>query len=414
MTIKILISRRKLFMKLNKKFLASFTALTMAVTPMAAYADAADGTTSASSITGTGYVSTLDTEIYNVILPTDDSINFNVDPYGLLSIAKSTESKSLADVVSDAAGTVTSSATAVINKSSVGINVSVDVYLDEKVASNGAVKLASTKEEAEKGTADLYLVVENLSGASLDKSTVITEGAATITSEAIDVTANAIDLSGKAFTLSSQALTVTGAYASVTAAVVTATGAATSTSGAAATAPITFSLGDISEAYYVTASALTGGGASAEAVLSEGAVEYTSNNVYVFDITGYANPSSDVWQKIQDANSGLELTMKFTISKQGDATADEEVADPTTYVDRTSISTSNNVITLNLPDGVTLTSTSSIPVTKLDGTISNWTTQFTISGNKITITNTNAINNCKGGHLTLSFSNDTSVDIDIE
>jgi hypothetical protein len=310
MTIKILISRRKLFMKLNKKFLASFTALTMAVTPMAALADTAPN--GASSVTGKGIVSTLETEIYNVVLPTSESVAFKVDPYGLLNItsATSTTDTSLKNVVSNAAGTVTSSATAVVNKSSVGIHVDVDVYLDATQASNSAVTLASTKEEAQKGDANLYLEVVNLSGASLEK--VVTGGAAVLTDGAVAVSSDAIDLSGKAFTLSTAALAVTGSSTSVSVAAITATGASTDVSSAA----ISFDLGDVSDAYFVTTTALTTGGVSAEAVLSEDAVTYDSNNVYAFAITGYANPSSDVWQKIQDAKSGLELTLKFTISKQ--------------------------------------------------------------------------------------------------
>jgi hypothetical protein len=406
MTIKILISRRKLFMKLNKKFLASFTALTMAVTPMAAYADAANGTTSASSITGTGYVSTLDTEIYNVVLPTSDSINFNVDPYGLLDVAKSTTATSLKDVVSNAAGTVTSKATAVINKSSVGINVSVDVYLDNKDVSNSAVKLASSKEEAENGTADLYLVVENLSGASLDKSTVATNTAADLTSSAIDVTANAIDLSGKAFTLSNQALTVTGSYINVTAAVVTATGPAATATGAAATTPITFSLGDISEAYFVSASAISNAGVKAEAVLSEGAVTYTSNNVYAFDITGYANPNSTVWNDIKD--SGLKLTMKFTISKQTTEPEVVKTADGGTV--EFNITDPSFTFTIDTTANIT-----SVYNTKVAYTLSG----ATIKGQTVTITNgtdTNStwlFSNATTAALTLVLSDGTTYTVNV-
>jgi uncharacterized protein YfcZ (UPF0381/DUF406 family) len=296
-------------MKLNKKFLASFTALTMAVAPVAAFADT--GTNNASSIIGTGTVNTLETEIYNVVLPTSESVNFNVDPYGLLTVPENT---SLKDVVSNAAGTVTSKATAVVNKSSVGIHVDVDVYLDADNASNSAVTLASTKEEAQKGQADLYLEVINLSGASLEK--VVTGGAADLTDASVAVSSDAIDLSGKAFTLSSEALAVTGSSTSVSVAAITATGASTDVSNAA----ISFDLGDVADAYFVnvTKNATTGAIEKAEAVLSEGAVTYTPNNVYAFAITGYANPDAQVWSDIQKANGELQLTLKFTISKQAE------------------------------------------------------------------------------------------------
>lgn len=287
-------------MKLNKKFLASFMAMTMVAAPMSAFA--ADGGT----ITGTGTVTTLETEIYNLVLPTSKSIDFQVDPYGILNLAPDTN---LSEVVSNAAGTVTSSATAIINKSSVPIDVSVEIYFDKTATdvSNAAVELG-TEEEAKAGTKDLYLAVQHLEDSVLQKP--VATGSAVDIDVAIDdtksISAAAVDLSNAGLQFTTYG--TPGAVNAVTA-----------TDPSVAATPINFSLGDIADAYYV----VTGGAANAvtaAAVLSEDAVTYDGNNTYAFAIVGYAYPQASVWKDISDANANLSLTMKFTISKGNNVT----------------------------------------------------------------------------------------------
>lgn len=284
-------------MKLNKKFLASFMALTMAAAPMSAYA-------APYSINGTGTITILETEIYNVVLPTDKSIDFNVDPYGILTMDPGA---TLDDVVSKAAGIVTSSATAVINKSSVPIDVNMQFYFDQSnsaPASNAAVLLGSY-DVVKAGNADLYLEVLPLSGATLEAGVPVATGAA-ITPADIGV-----PVSNKAVTLSDTPLSFTDYGQELSGVPITVTGSAASVTGT----ELKFSLKDVSYAYDV----VTGGSANAvtaAAVLSESALSYDYRNVYAFAITGYASPASkDLWLAIQEADSDIKLTLKFTLSK---------------------------------------------------------------------------------------------------
>lgn len=342
-------------MKVNKKFLASFMTLTMAISPMTAFADtnhSYDGTND--TITGIGTVTTIDTEIYNVVLPTNDSISFNVDPYGLLELSGSNTEQSLKDVISNAAGTVTSKATAVINKSSVGIDVKIEAFLDASspTASNAAVTLASTKAEAETGDADLWLTVEQLSGAALSR---------VVTGEAAQL---AGVVSGNAYTLSSAPLDFQGsvpALNQVSPTAIVASGAVATTSGTA----IDFSLGDVSDAYMVSRAAV---------ILSEGAITYDSNNVYAFVINGYAKPTASVWKEISDANGRLELTMKFTISKKADEPETPKIED-------------GGTVEASIADGTfTFTIDNTSDVVKVDNT-GYQLTGATINGKTVTISN---------------------------
>lgn len=278
-------------MKLNKKFLSCLTAVTVAMAPMTAFADTYD-------IVGDGSVSYLDTEIYNVVLPTSDSIAFTVDPYGVAAGGNGM----LDEVLSGAAGTVTSAATAVINKSSVDLDVEIGLLFDHAstTASNSAVTLG-TKAEAEAGTADLYLAVQQLVGAEL--TTYVTDTAATVTIDAVDADGNPTTVTTSAATVSHDGLTLSGTSATL------ATGTAVTATNAAAVASseaIEFTLKNVAYAYEVSGN---------DATLSEAALNYNADNVYAFVIGGYANPYSGAWEKISDANAGLELTMKFNISK---------------------------------------------------------------------------------------------------
>lgn len=334
-------------MKLNKKFLASFMALTMAAAPMSAYA-------APYSISGTGTITILETEIYNVVLPTDKSIDFNVDPYGILTMDPGA---TLDDVVSKAAGIVTSSATAVINKSSVPIDVNMQFYFDQSAsapASNAAVSLASL-DVVKAGNADLYLEVLPLSGATLEAGVPVATGAA-ITPADIGV-----PVSNKAVTLSDTPLSFTDYGQELSGVPITVTGSATSATGT----ELKFSLKDVSYAYDV----VTGGSANAvtaAAVLSEGALFYDYRNVYAFAITGYASPASkDLWLAIQEADSNIKLTLKFTLSKGEKDKVKEETDGPWTA---TISQGSTNDIVVKVDKTVT-----SVVLTNLNGTTMNST-----------------------------------------
>ncbi len=247
-------------MKLNKKVLSCFLAGTMVMAPMSAFAEDAPGS---STITGEGTVGYVDAEIYDVILPTDAGIAFNVDPLGLLGA----DGKDLATILSDAAGSVTSSATAVVNKSSVDIKVNVETYV-----SAGAVTLAKSKEEAESGGKDLYLAITQLSGAAVTGFDTAVDG----TGLTIDV--DSADL-------------LTGSATAVTAVTDTAVDS------------FSFTLEDQARAYEYD-------GSAKELTLNDTLVTSTADNTYVFAIAGYANPKADVWEDEPE----LQLTMKFTIS----------------------------------------------------------------------------------------------------
>lgn len=282
-------------MKLNKKFLSCFTAMTMVMAPMSVLAD------DTHSITGDGSVQYLETEKYNLILPTSECINFNVDPYGVLSNGNGF----LDDIVSKAAGTVTSSATAVINKSSVGLDVSIGLLFDYANASNSAVTLATSEAIAKAGDADLYLTVEQLKDAELASSaSYATDAAATVTIGSAGIT-NDKTVTTSATTLSSKALVISGGASSLSIGAVTVVTATDAASYASSTA-VEFSLKDVAYAYEVSGTSVT---------LSEAALHYNSDNVYAFKIGGYAYPQSPAWKNISTAGGKLQLTMKFTIAK---------------------------------------------------------------------------------------------------
>lgn len=287
-------------MKLNKKFLACFTAMTMVMAPMSALAE------DTHSITGDGSVEYLETEIYNLVLPTDECINFKVDPYGTL--ASTTQGDNLANVVSNASGTVTSSATAIINKSSVDLDVKIDLLFaqDANTSSNSAVKLATNKALAESGEADLYLTVDQLKDAEL--TTYAAAGVTTVSIQATDtktVTASATTLTPNALVLSNSAVSIEAV------AVVTVTDSSL-TADEVSDKALNITLKGVPYAYFVSGKSAT---------LSEGAIKYNSDNVYAFKIGGYAYPQAEVWKNIADAQKAgndtakLELTMKFTIAK---------------------------------------------------------------------------------------------------
>lgn len=272
-------------MKLNKKFLACFMAATMAIAPMTAFGDS---TSSQFDVNGT--VTNTNLVAYNVILPTSESVNFNVDPYGILNRGDGYGLDNvLTSIASGEAGIVTSSATAIINKSSVDINVKISAYV---TASGVTINLADSKQDAIDNSKDLYLAIANVSGA-----TVSVTNAATFVQVA-NLTGDSTDLVESVYVPSGNAISVTGGTLELTPAAILAN------SSSSMTEYNNIKLNNIASAYQLSGTAF---------VLSEGAVNYNVGNSYAFAITGYANPKSDIWEKLTDSGS-LQLTLKFDIS----------------------------------------------------------------------------------------------------
>ena len=94
--------------------------------------------TGSSTVTTEGDVNYLDTDIYEVTLPTGNCFNFTVDPQGILSATDP-------DNYSDTAGTIVAPKTGgafINNKSSVPIKLTVDAYVtDGNNASQAAINL---------------------------------------------------------------------------------------------------------------------------------------------------------------------------------------------------------------------------------------------------------------------------------
>lgn len=263
-------------MKLNKKFLSCFLAGTMVMAPMSAYAEPS------TTITGDGTVKDLETEIYNVILPTSSGIAFTVDPFGLLTTTNGTD---LATVISNAAGSVTSSATAVVNKSSVDIDVSITSWV---TVSGATLKMADT-EAAAKSSADLYLAITEISGASI---TAVTAGSTSLSGSA---TAGTLDHEMYPLTQSA----ISGGT------LVTSKAVAVTKTTSADVQAYTKSLANAAKAYSVSGGVAT---------FDTSKISDYAPHSYVFVITGYANPESDVWKDLAKSGSELQLNMKFTLS----------------------------------------------------------------------------------------------------
>lgn len=371
-------------MKLNKKFISCFMAAAMAVAPMSAYADpVASGT-----ITGDGEIAYTETEVYNVILPTTEALKFHVDPYGLLSV---TDSDSLENVLSDSAlkGGVTSKATAVVNKSSMPIDVAVEVNVVSGDAMADVVLVSSPEAVAAASVATgsgLYLAITPLSGAGLTA----------VTSAATDAGNLALDSSvtGSVFGLSTASVFTSGTPITDTA--IKANGVNTSVSGTA----INFSLDGMSKAYSVTSR-------SSVAVINETTAASIlatagNTNMYAFAITGKADSDSDAWADFAAGNKALQVSMKFVISS----------------VNAPLVTNGGTVnATLNA-NSVSFTIDSSKTITK----ISNGgydLTGATISGKRITITNGSDVNssyllsNAGKTPLTISFSDSSTYTVNV-
>ncbi len=316
-------------MKLNKKFLSCFMAATMMVSPATVFAadtvDVASGT-----VNGSGTVHYVNTQVYNIILPTDKALDFHIDPYGLLSMTA--PDITVSDALSNAAAAatnITSNATAVINKSSVAVNVAVEAMvhngngaqIDPTNPSAAAVKLvddpSKVKEASDASYAGVYLAITPISGASITSLT--TGPASNVTNLSLN-SANVANktVTGDVFTLSDAAFNLTGSTLLSNAAY-----AITSNGDAANPTKFDIDLKGMPEAYKITSTASV-------AVLDESlSTPILSNAVsasavsFMFNITGKVDYTSPVWQEFdpdQNVNGQqkIELQVKFIITKAKD------------------------------------------------------------------------------------------------
>lgn len=306
-------------------------AATMMAAPMSAFADDPVNVVTG-TITGNGEVHYVNTKVYNVILPTNDSLNFHVDPTGILSLTGPTD---LETVLSNAAinGGVTSSATAVINKSSMNINVNVEVNVvggtAGGTATEAAVNLVDSPEKAVSQYSDashaaLYLAITPLSGAAF--SSVVTSAA--VTGEADFNPDGSKYVTGAAYSLSNASVLVNTNVTALTDEAITANGPVADVSGTA----LKFSLAGMPENYTVNTNSTIAviDETKAAATLNQGSSSRPGGNMYVFTITGKADPDSDVWREFTNdptwgstpAQQELKLSMKFVITS-GESLAKE-------------------------------------------------------------------------------------------
>lgn len=311
-------------MKLNKKFLSCFMAATMMVSPAAVFADTVD--VASGTVNGTGTVHYVNTKVYNIILPTDEALDFHIDPMGLLTINGTVD---LATALSNAAAAetnVTSTATAIINKSSVPVTINVETsvhngnssYSIDTDVSAAAVKLVSKKEDVKTASnashAGLYLAITPLSGASFTSGSIVTDSASRVADLTMDATnvANKT-ITGEVFTLSEAGIVLTTAEA-LDDEVVTANGSTVT--------PDSFkiNLSGMPEAYNVSS-------ASSVALLDEDKAEAILANAasaaavsYIFNITGKVDIDSDVWKQFSDdqyswpGQQEIGLKVRFNIT----------------------------------------------------------------------------------------------------
>ncbi len=402
-------------MKLNKKFLSCFMAATMMVSPATVFAadtvDVASGT-----VNGSGTVHYVNTQVYNIILPTDKALDFHIDPYGLLSMT--TPDITVSDALSNAAAAatnITSNATAVINKSSVSVNVAVEAMvhngngaqIDPTNPSAAAVKLvddpSKVKEASDASYAGVYLAITPISGASITSLT--TGPASNVTNLSLN-SANVANktVTGDVFTLSDAAFNLTGSTLLSNAAY-----AITSNGDAANPTKFDIDLKGMPEAYKITSTASV-------AVLDESlSTPILSNAVsasavsFMFNITGKVDYTSPVWQEFdpdQNVNGQqkIELQVKFIITK---------AEDKPSYVSKTTISATDNTFDVVYPDGATgIQSIEAYRTGNAPLTMSN--SHYTKSGNTVTITNTNILKS-PYTHLVVTFNDSaaTTAQIDI-
>lgn len=401
-------------MKLNKKFLSCFMAATMMVSPTAVFAadtvNVAGGT-----VNGSGTVHYVNTQVYNIILPTDKALDFHIDPYGLLSMTG--PDMTVSDALSNAAAAatnITSNATAVINKSSVPVNVAVEAMvhngntttpIDAANPSAAAVNLvddvADVMSASDASHAGVYLAITPISGASI---TSVTTGAA---SQVADLSLDAANVANKTvtgavFTLSDVAFNLTNSTLLSNEAY-----AVTSNGDSANPTKFDIDLKGMPEAYKITST-------SSVAVLDESLAtpilgSSASAVSFMFNITGKVDYTSPVWQefdKDQNVNGQqkIELQVKFIITKVGDKPS---------YVSKTTISATDNTFDVVYPDGAT--GIQSIEAHRTgNAPLTMSSSHYTKSGNTITITNTNILKS-PYTHLVVTFNDSaaTTAQIDI-
>ena len=136
-----------------------------------------------------------------------------------------------------------------------------------------------------------------------------------------------------------------------------------------------------------------------------------------FEYVLKASPDESKWSK-------TKISMEGAVNKVDDASSVtyapevevtwkyEKAGESSSYADVASVSSANNVITLSLPDGVTV---SSIVLTKADSSTANMTAgkHYNVSGSKYTFVASN-LTNWSGGKLTFTYSDGNSDEISIQ
>ena len=313
----------------------------------------------------------------------------------------------VSDALSNAAAAatnITSNATAVINKSSVPVNVAVEAMvhngdittpIDAANPSAAAVNLVDDVSDvmsaSDASHAGVYLAITPISGASI---TSVTTGAAT---QVADLTLDAANVANKTvtgavFTLSDVAFNLTNSTLLTTEAY-----AVTSNADSANPTKFNVDLKGMPEAYKITST-------SSVAVLDEptanGILGRANSGVsFMFNICGKVDYTSPIWQEFdpdQNVNGQqkIELQVKFIITK---------VSDKPSYVSKTTISATDNTFDVVYPDGAT--AISSIVITKVDGSRVTWTrgNQYTVNGNTVSI-NVATISSNVGASITVTFN----------
>lgn len=126
---------------MNKKRIAALIAAsTMLLSTVPAFAE--DTATGSAIVSSSGTVNAWDnTPIYQVTLPTANTLQFTVDPYGLLELG--TGSATVDELMENASGAIVSadgSGAFIFNESSSGITVGIKLYVDDDAATPATLK----------------------------------------------------------------------------------------------------------------------------------------------------------------------------------------------------------------------------------------------------------------------------------
>lgn len=173
---------------MKKKIVSLTLAAAMCVCMPASVFAATTTKTGSATVTTEGDVNYLDTDIYEVTLPTSNCFNFTVDPQGILSATDP-------DNYSDTAGTIVAPKTGgafINNKSSVPIKLTVDAYVTDKANSSSpsAVNLMGLEQYdvVNSGIDNNMILTLGITGVNIETASAI--AAETVVPDVIAVTHN--------------------------------------------------------------------------------------------------------------------------------------------------------------------------------------------------------------------------------